>query len=69
MSHYRGKIQPIDFIEDQGMNFYEGNIVKYVARYKFKGTPEQDLIKARDYLDRLLCVVRSQNSCDGTLQQ
>lgn len=52
--HYKqGKIEVSDFIIDQKMSFLEGNIVKYVARYKFKnGT--QDLKKALWYLQKLI---------------
>lgn len=51
--HYnQGKIQPIDFIEDQGLGFSDGNAVKYIARHKHKGTAIQDLEKAIWYLNR-----------------
>jgi len=54
--HYRkGKIQPIDFIEAQGLGFHEANCVKYLARWKYKNGLE-DLEKARWYLDRLIQV-------------
>lgn len=33
--------------------FYIGNIVKYLCRYNRKGTPQQDLEKALDYLTQL----------------
>ncbi|MCD6149027.1 DUF3310 domain-containing protein [bacterium] len=53
--HYtRGKIEVIDFIEDQGFDFLEGNVVKYLARYKWKGAPLEDLKKAEFYLERLI---------------
>lgn len=53
-SHYtNGGIEPMDFIFSNGMNFLEGNIVKYITRYKFKNGL-QDLKKARVYLDRLI---------------
>ena len=52
--HYtQGKIEVMDFIVDQKMNFLEGNIIKYVSRYKFKNGLE-DLKKAAFYLDRLI---------------
>lgn len=54
-SHYTsGKIEVIDFIEDQGLGFHEGNVVKYVARAGKKDPDKhiQDLEKARWYLDR-----------------
>ena len=52
--HYKvGNIEVIDFIEDQAMDYREGNIIKYVSRYKYKNGLE-DLQKARWYLDRLI---------------
>jgi hypothetical protein len=54
-SHYtQGKIEVLDFILDQNLNYLAGNIVKYICRYRYKGTPVQDLKKARFYLDRLI---------------
>lgn len=52
--HYtQGGIQPIDFIEANGLSFVEGNIVKYVSRHRFKNGLE-DLRKAEFYLKRLI---------------
>lgn len=51
--HYtKGRIQPIEVIEDWGLGFNLGNAVKYVARAEHKGSPLDDLKKARWYLDR-----------------
>lgn len=53
-SHYKSKaIQPIQFIEANNLDFHEGNIVKYVTRWRVKNGLE-DLEKARWYLDRLI---------------
>lgn len=54
-THYtqRGGIEPIDFITSNNMNWLEGNVVKYVYRYGFKGG-EQDLKKAQFYLQKLM---------------
>ena len=50
--HYNtGKIEVIDFIQDQKLNFNRGNVVKYVARAAHKGKELEDLKKARFYLD------------------
>jgi len=49
----RGKLECWDVIIDQEMNFLEGNIIKYVWRYKEKNGIE-DLKKARVYLDKLI---------------
>jgi hypothetical protein len=51
--HYDMEIQPITYIMANGLGFCEGNIVKYVSRYKGKGGIE-DLKKARHYLDMLI---------------
>ena len=52
--HYKqGKIEVIDFILDQKMNYLEGNIIKYVSRYKQKNGIE-DLKKALWYLNKLI---------------
>lgn len=53
-NHYRDmKIQPIEFIQANGLNFCQGNVVKYITRYKHKNGKE-DLLKARHYIDLLL---------------
>jgi len=52
--HYKNKaIQPWDFIIANGLGFLDGNVVKYVCRYREKGGLI-DLEKARHYLDKLI---------------
>ena len=61
-AHYNtGKIETIDIIDDLGFadDFYLGNVIKYLARAKHKGTELADLEKAAWYLDRK--IVRVQN--------
>jgi hypothetical protein len=54
-AHYNaGSIECIDYIDDQDLGFYEGNIVKYIVRAKHKGDEIGDLKKAKFYLDRLI---------------
>ena len=43
-----------DFIKSNNFNYAQGNVVKYVSRYRHKGTPVQDLLKARWYLNKLI---------------
>jgi hypothetical protein len=53
--HYnQGTIEVIDAIEDWGLDFNAGNVVKYVARHQHKAEPLEDLKKARWYLDRII---------------
>lgn len=53
-SHYKDiSIQPIEFIFQNKIGFAEGNVIKYVTRWKQKNGVE-DLKKARHYLDLLI---------------
>lgn len=52
-NHYQMAIQPIEFIEKNGLGFSEGCVVKYVCRHKRKNGKE-DLLKARHYIDLLI---------------
>ena len=58
--HYtQGKIEVLDFIEDQKLDFISGNIIKYVCRCKYKGNELDDLKKAKFYIERLIRAVES----------
>ena len=50
----RGKAQVWDFIRDNDLNFHLGNAVKYIARAGYKGSKQEDLIKAIHYLENEL---------------
>lgn len=53
-THYGGEENPheaIKIIEHYDMNFFEGNVIKYLLRYKLKNGIE-DLEKAQWYLQR-----------------
>ena len=52
-NYQKGNIEVTDFIIAQSMSFLEGNIVKYLCRYKEKSGIE-DLRKARWYIDKLI---------------
>ncbi|MBP6986266.1 MAG: DUF3310 domain-containing protein [Alphaproteobacteria bacterium] len=53
-SHYQDLvIQPLDFIEKNKIGFSEGNVIKYVVRWR-KKNGLQDLMKAKHYLDYLI---------------
>lgn len=57
-THYQTPIQPWDYILANSLGFLEGNIIKYVTRYKAKNGVE-DLKKARHYLDKLIEVTEA----------
>lgn len=53
-NHYkRYSIQPTEFIHRNGLNFIQGNVIKYLMRYKEKNGL-QDLEKAKHYIDLLI---------------
>jgi hypothetical protein len=51
--HYDFPIQPVDFIIKNELGFCEGNVVKYISRWRQKNGRE-DLLKAKHYIDILL---------------
>ena len=52
--HYKKHtIQPWDAIEDWGLGFLDGNVVKYIARWRNKDGIE-DLRKAQHYIAKLI---------------
>jgi hypothetical protein len=53
-SHYKTKtIQPWDYIAANELGYFEGNVVKYVSRWRDKGGID-DLRKAQHYLEKLI---------------
>ena len=52
--HYKNqKIQPIEYILENELPFIEGNIVKYITRWREKGGIE-DLKKVKHYVEILM---------------
>tara|TARA_R100001086_G_scaffold229733_2_gene149732 strand:+ start:324 stop:551 length:228 start_codon:yes stop_codon:yes gene_type:complete len=53
-NHYRDcLIQPAEYISANGLNFFEGNIVKYITRHRTKGRAE-DIKKIIQYAEMIL---------------
>jgi len=46
-------IQPIEFITKNELSFIQGNVIKYICRYKSKNGLE-DLKKVKHYVDLLI---------------
>ena len=64
-SHYKKQtIQPWDYIVGNNLGYLEGNVVKYVSRWRDKGGVE-DLRKARHYLDKLIELQITENGNDN----
>lgn len=53
-NHYKGlAIQPIEFIVKNNLDYIQGNVIKYIVRYKNKNGIE-DLKKIKHYIDLLI---------------
>ena len=52
-THYDYKIQPVDFILANDIPFCEGNVIKYICRWKQKNGRD-DLMKAKHYIEMLI---------------
>ena len=46
-------IQPVEYINKNNLSYLQGNVIKYVTRYKDKNGVE-DLEKAKHYIDLLI---------------
>jgi hypothetical protein len=52
--HYKKRaIQPIEYIHANNLPFIEGNVVKYITRWREKGG-RKDLEKIKHYVDLLI---------------
>lgn len=52
-SHYDFAIQPVDYITQNDLGFCEGNVIKYISRWRRKNGRE-DLQKAMHYIQILI---------------
>lgn len=66
--HYNhGRMEAWDWMEivmteDELRGFFFGNALKYLYRYRHKGTPQEDLEKAQNYLKKLILMEREDES-------
>lgn len=52
-SYYGKQFDVIDFCQKNNLDFMQGNVIKYVTRYKEKNGLE-DLLKAKKYIERII---------------
>jgi len=53
-THYKKyKIQPIQYIQENGLDFCQGSVVKYITRFRDKNGLE-DLTKAKHFIDLII---------------
>lgn len=60
-AHYNKGIEAWDYIVSHNMGFLDGNVIKYITRYKHKNGLE-DLYKTRQYLDKLIQTEEAKNA-------
>lgn len=52
--HYKDQaIQPVEYIHANGIGYFEGNVIKYVSRWR-KKNGIKDLEKAKHYIELLI---------------
>lgn len=59
-THYKTAIQPWDYIAANSIGYFEGNVIKYVSRWRQKNGVE-DLKKAVHYLQKLIDLETQKN--------
>ena len=52
-TYYGTGLDVIDFCQKNNLDFMQGNVIKYVTRYKEKNGKE-DLLKAMKYIERII---------------
>lgn len=53
-THYKDcAIQPVKYIYENNLDFFAGNVVKYITRFRAKNGKE-DLLKAKHYIELLI---------------
>lgn len=58
--HYKSSIQHWDYVVANDLDYFQGQITKYVTRWRQKNGVE-DLLKARHFLDKYIEVVSEAN--------
>jgi hypothetical protein len=68
-SHYKDmRIQPVEFIHANNIGYLEGNVIKYVSRWKSKNGIA-DLEKAKHYIELLIELATKEESAEYQIQE
>lgn len=66
-NHYKNRsIQPVEYIHYNGLNFCEGNVVKYVTRWRDKNGLA-DLTKSKHYVELLYDLSAEEDRKNGAI--
>lgn len=64
-SHYKQcAIQPVEYIHANGLGYFEGNVLKYITRWRDKGGTA-DLEKAKHYIELLIELESNKANADA----
>ena len=65
--HYTDtSLEPWDVIHTWGFNYFEGNILKYLKRWRTKDGLK-DLYKCRNYIDKLIAIEEAVFKADAVV--
>ena len=54
-NHYKDcGIQPVEYIHANKLDYFEGNVIKYITRHRTKGQGKKDIEKAIHYAQLIL---------------
>ena len=71
-AHYtKGSIEVWDFVADQGLDFFIGNVVKYVSRAGYKDPTKEieDLEKAEKFLQKKIKLLKKARDGVGSVTE
>ena len=67
-SHYKScGIQPVEYIYANDLNYFEGNIIKYITRHRMKGDGRKDIEKVIHYAELILQLEYTQDKGNSQL--
>ena len=56
-NHYKDcGIQPVEYIHANKLDYFEGNVIKYITRHRTKGQGKKDIEKAIHYAQLILAL-------------
>jgi hypothetical protein len=61
--HYKScGIQPVEYIHANNLDYFEGNVIKYITRHRIKGEGKKDIEKAIHYAQLILKLYYSEEA-------
>ena len=65
-NHYKDcGIQPVQYIHANKLDYFEGNVIKYITRHRTKGQGKKDIEKAIHYAQLILELEYGKESING----